>query len=184
MPILLKAAAGLVAGAMVGALSVAVWPHIEPGVGNARAAVEQPKFVTNAPGAPGPTAAAAIAPSGADKEAMEKLALALRGGPSPSGPGETDQSDEGRRLRAQGLVALADGDIAGARAYLERAAESGDARALLVLGDTYDPATLARMGAIGLKGDPVRARDYYARALSAGVSAARDRIAAREEQQN
>jgi hypothetical protein len=184
MPILLKAASGLVAGAMVGALSVAVWPRIEPAVSNAHAAVEQPKFVSNGSGSAGPTAAAAIVPSGADKEAMEKLALALRSGASPTGVSEADQSDQGRRLRAQGLVALADGDVAGARAYLERAAESGDARALLVLGDTYDPATLTRMGALGLKGDPARARDYYARALSAGVSAARDRIAAREEQQN
>ena len=81
-------------------------------------------------------------------------------------------------------MALAAGDIAGARAFLERAAEAGDTRALLVLGDTYDPSTLARMGAVGLKGDATRARDYYSRALAAGVTAARDRIASRESQQN
>jgi len=45
-------------------------------------------------------------------------------------------------LRAQGLVALAGGDVAAARAFLERAADAGDARALLVLGDAYDPGTL------------------------------------------
>ena len=95
------------------------------------------------------------------------------------------QRERSRRfVRAQGLVALAGGDVAAARAFLERAAEAGDARALLVLGDTYDPATLARMGALGLKGDAARARDYYARALSAGVAAARDRIAALEVPQN
>ena len=32
--------------------------------------------------------------------------------------------------------------------------------------------------------DATRARDYYSRALAAGVGAARDRIAARESQQN
>ena len=89
-------------------------------------------------------------------------------------------SDEARRFRAQGLVALAGGDVAAARAFLERAADAGDARALLVLGDAYDPATLARLGAIGVKGDASRARDYYQRASDAGLVAARQRIAATE----
>jgi len=82
-------------------------------------------------------------------------------------------ADEGaRRLCAQGLVALAQGDIVGSRAYLKRAVEAGDVRALLALGETYDPATLARMGARGLRGDAAVARDYYAKALAAGVVAA------------
>jgi hypothetical protein len=191
MPILLKAAAGLFAGVMVGLLTFAFWPHIEPGVVNARPAVEQPKFVTSAVA----TNAAPSTPVATDKVAVDKLALALRAGPqasaadagspsralalTPTSATDASANDRALRLRAQGLVALAGGDIAGARAFLERAAESGDARALLVLGDTYDPATLARMGAVGLKGDAARARDYYARALSAGVAAARDRMAAR-----
>ena len=48
----------------------------------------------------------------------------------------------------------------------------------MALGDTYDPTTLARLGAIGLKGDGATARGYYSRALSAGVGGARERIAA------
>jgi hypothetical protein len=87
-------------------------------------------------------------------------------------------SEEARRLCAQGLVALAQGYIAGARAYLERAAEAGDARALLALGETYDPAALARIGARGIKGDAARARDYYSQALAAGLGDARERMAA------
>ena len=83
-------------------------------------------------------------------------------------------------MRAQGLVALAGGDVAAARAFLERAADAGDARALLVLGDAYDPGTLTRLGAIGVKGDESRARDYYQRANDAGLAAARQRIAATE----
>jgi TPR repeat protein len=200
MPILLKAAAGLFAGAVVGVLTVACWPRLEPAVVSSKPAVEQPKFVTAATvKAPEPSTAAAIAAPGADKTAIEKLAVALRGAPAPPdgaagatrslvatpiAAGDANSPDKALRLRAQGLVALAGGDVAGARAFLERAAEAGDARALLVLGDTYDPVTLTRMGAIGLKGDPARARDYYARALSAGVAAARDRIASREAQQN
>jgi hypothetical protein len=76
-----------------------------------------------------------------------------------------------RRLSAQGLVALAQGDIVGSRAYLQRAAEAGDVRALLALGETYDPATLGRIGARGIKGDAAAAREYYAKALAAGVVA-------------
>ena len=103
---------------------------------------------------------------------------------TPTSRDKAGASGEALRLRAEGLVALAGGDFAGARALLERAAEAGDARALLVLGDTYDPATLARMGALGLKGDAARARDYYARALSPASTAARERIAALEAQQD
>jgi TPR repeat protein len=187
MPILLKVVAGLVAGVIVGVLTFAFWPQIEPAVVSARPAVERPIFVTNA----------AEAKPAADKAAIDKLASALRTGapadaaaPSPTRSlaltpaSAANANDAALCLRAQGLVALADGDIAAARAFLERAAEAGDARAILVLGDTYDPATLARLGAVGLKGDASQARDYYARALSAGLAAARNRIAALESQQN
>ena len=86
-------------------------------------------------------------------------------------------------LSLAGRARLWDGDVAGARAFLERAADAGDARALLVLGDAYDPATLTRLGAVGLKGDSSRARDYYKRASDAGLAAARQRIAAIEVSQ-
>ena len=48
----------------------------------------------------------------------------------------------------------------------------------MALGDTYDPSTLSRLGAIGVKGDEAAARSYYSRALAAGVGGARERIAA------
>ena len=86
--------------------------------------------------------------------------------------------DDGRRLCAEGLVAFAKGDIATARAFFVSAAEAGDARALVALGDTFDPATLTRLGVVGLKGDEAKARDYYARALAAGATGARERLAA------
>jgi TPR repeat protein len=138
-------------------------------------------------------------PPALEKSAVDKLALALRdvqpsAAPAVSGPARgltltptsvdfTTPSDVARRFRAQGLVALAGGDVAAARAFLERAADAGDARALLVLGDAYDPATLTRLGALGLKGDPSRARDYYQQANDAGLAAAHQRIAAYEVSQ-
>ena len=115
-----------------------------------------------------------------EKAALSKLANALRGSSSEQTPiaSLAFPIDDARRQCAQGLIALAKGDIAGARAYLNRAAEGGDGRALMALGDTYDPATLVRLGALGLKGDEAAARNYYSKALAAGVGGARERIAA------
>jgi TPR repeat protein len=187
MPFLLKSVAGLFTGVAVGALSLAFWPQNQPTTVAARLVVEQPQQVAQS------------APAALEKSALDKLALALRDaqpnaaqaadGPTrglsltPTDVDFSAPSDDARQLRAQGLVALAGGDVAAARAFLERAADAGDARALLVLGDAYDPATLTRLGAIGVKGDASRARDYYQRASDAGLAAARLRIAAYEVSQ-
>ena len=166
--------------------------------------VSPPASTKTASAAPAQTAPAAQTPQQnaaalleTDPNALTKLAMAIRANGSPAQPAATTPelgvtrglslapsnapgaaSEEARRLCAQGLVALAQGSIAGARAYLQRAADAGDARALLALGATYDPATLARIGARGIKGDAARARDYYSQALAAGVSDARERMAA------
>ena len=49
----------------------------------------------------------------------------------------------------------------------------------MVLGETYDPASSPH-GRLGIKGDAVKARDYYSKALAAGMGAARERMAALE----
>jgi predicted lipid-binding transport protein (Tim44 family) len=173
-----KIVAGLIAGCFAGALVVAFLPRIQPSAASQKAAVEQPVFVAQPVVVPAAQKAAAVAHPIA-KEAINKLASALR----RSMQSEPIVSlsipiDDARRLCAEGLVAFAKGDIATARAFLKRAAEGGDARALMALGDTYDPTTLARLGAVGLKGDEAAARAYYSRALAAGVGGARERIAA------
>ena len=149
-----------------------------------KAAVEQPVFV-KAPVVVSALRPAATTAQSIAKEAIGKLASALRDPPlalrakEDSSPGAalTIPIDEGRKLCAEGLVAFAKGDIATARAFFVSAAEAGDARALVALGDTFDPATLSRLGVVGLKGDGAKARDYYARALAAGASGARERLA-------
>ncbi len=187
MPFLLKSVAGLFTGVAVGALSLAFWPQVPTTTVAARLVVEQPQTIAQS------------TPVGLEKSALDKLAQALRdaqpnaaaaaAGPTrgltstPTNVDFSDSSDDARQFRAQGLIALAGGDVAAARAFLERAADSGDARALLVLGDAYDPATLTRLGAIGVKGDASRARDYYQRASEAGLAAASQRIAATEVSQ-
>jgi TPR repeat protein len=140
--------------------------------------VEQPVFVAQAAAPAQRTSAIAAHPIA--KDVINKLATALRGPATETAPiaSLSIPIDDARRLCAEGLVAFAKGDIATARAFLQRAAEDGDARALMALGDTYDPTTLTRLGAVGVKGDEGTARSYYSRALAAGVGGARERIAA------
>jgi TPR repeat protein len=169
-----------------------------------KSAVSQPVFVVSSapvkfaatPASVAPATIQAAAGADADASARAKLAVALQTTTMPvsiSPPAtraialsatpmgvSPPASERARRLCARGLVAMAAGDIASARLYLERAAEGGDIRALMVLGQSYDPATLARMGALGIKGDAGKARDYYAKALAAGMGAARERMAALE----
>jgi hypothetical protein len=166
-------------------LVLACWPRLEPSAMHVKAVVEQPVFVTHRAAISERTATATAAQA-IDKAAIGKLANALREQPAVlhqqavGGPGATlaIPIDDARRLCAEGLVAFAKGDIATARAFFVSAAAAGDARALVALGDTFDPATLGRLGVVGLKGDGAKARDYYARALAAGATGARERIAA------
>jgi hypothetical protein len=178
-----KALSSVLAAVIAGMLVLAAWPRLEPSAMHVKAAVEQPIFVT-------PLAAIAkrtvttMTALPIDKVAMNKLATALREQPTDQqavgslGEKLTIPIDEGRRLCAEGLAAFAKGDIATARAFFVSAASAGDARALVALGDTFDPATLSRLGVVGLKGDEAKARDYYSRAVTAGASGARERIAA------
>ncbi len=147
-----------------------------------KAAVEQPIFVKPLAAIVKRTATA-ITAQPIDKVAINKLATALREKPvdreavGSLGATLAIPINEGRKLFAEGLVAFSKGDIATARAFFVSAASAGDARALVGLGDTFDPATLTRLGVVGLKGDEAKARDYYARAVNAGAPGARERVA-------
>jgi hypothetical protein len=56
---------------------------------------------------------------------------------------------------------LAAGDLSAARTSLRRAAKAGNARAALLLGETYDPGWLDRFGIRGSHADPTMARTWY-----------------------
>ena len=90
------------------------------------------------------------------------------------GPEEIDQ------LIHRGETFLAQGDVAAARLFLERAADARDPRATLMLGTTYDPDVLRRMGAVGIRPDPQQAHQWYAQAAEFGSHEARQRLAALE----
>jgi TPR repeat protein len=78
--------------------------------------------------------------------------------------------------RAEGLVA--DGDFAGARLLLERAVEAGHAGAIFMLASTYDPNVLGKVSALGLRGEPDKAKALYQQALAAGIDDSNGRLSA------
>jgi hypothetical protein len=81
-----------------------------------------------------------------------------------------------QRLMSRATLLLSQGDIGAARAMLERAAESGDGRALFALAETFDPVMLSAWGALGTRGDAMRAQELYAKALAGGVQEAKSRL--------
>jgi hypothetical protein len=67
------------------------------------------------------------------------------------------------QLLARGDAFLRAGDVASARLYYERAADTGDGEAALREAATFDPTFLASVGLPGTLGDPARAHLWYAR---------------------
>ncbi len=82
-----------------------------------------------------------------------------------SRPQDTAMIDE---LIAHGRKMVDVGYFPGARAYFQRAAEAGNADAAFSVGNTYDPAFIAQMGAQGIKPDVKQARIWYERAKALG----------------
>jgi len=80
-------------------------------------------------------------------------------------------------LVKRGQELLASGDIQSARLLLQRGAEARDARAALLLGTTYDPASLKQLGAIGLA-DVAQARSWYQKAREWGEPGAQRQLEA------
>jgi TPR repeat protein len=68
------------------------------------------------------------------------------------------------------------GQIAAARLVLQRAADAHDPRGTLMLGASYDPIILDRLGVLGLAADAETARVWYEKAKEFGSSEAPRRI--------
>jgi TPR repeat protein len=75
-------------------------------------------------------------------------------------------------LVARGDAVLSTGDIASARLFYQRGAEGGDPAAALRLGETFDPAFLARAGMATVPGDAKKAAFWYRRASELGIGGA------------
>jgi hypothetical protein len=91
-------------------------------------------------------------------------------------PPRTISTDELVTLFKRSEELIQQGDIAAARLLLTRAAESGDARAALTLGATYDAAMLRQIGVRGIAGEPAQARAWYTKAAELGSGEAARRL--------
>jgi TPR repeat protein len=79
-------------------------------------------------------------------------------------------------LLGRGNDQLAQGNVAAARLYFERAADAGVAQAALALASTYDPEELIRQHVIGMQPDRDLARHWYERARELGAPEAERRL--------
>jgi len=97
---------------------------------------------------------------------------------APTGFSNTDALDEASQIRFlnQGMRFLTIGNINSARLLFERAAEGGNARAALLLGDTFDSTRLARLGVLGVLPDRAKSIYWYERADELGAPEAKERL--------
>jgi hypothetical protein len=128
-----------------------------------------------APKSPGPTSppANAIVEPGRPEIATPIPSPVPAASASPALP-----PDEIASLLKRGRDLIASGDIASARLMLKHVAEGGSAEAAFVLAGTFDSAVLANLRAIGVQGDPAKARAWYERAAELGSLEARQRLQA------
>ena len=88
-----------------------------------------------------------------------------------------DEIARAEKLLALGERYLAQGNIAGARQFFQRAANAGLAQGALRLAGTYDPAELERLQVRGVAPDRAEARKWYERAKELGAPEAEERLA-------
>jgi hypothetical protein len=79
-------------------------------------------------------------------------------------------------LLARGDWLFATGDVASARLLYERAADAGEARAAVRLGETFDPVYLDGSHLRGLRGDPDMAVFWYRHARDLGATEVASRL--------
>jgi TPR repeat protein len=73
-------------------------------------------------------------------------------------------------LLTRGDALFRKGDLAAARLFYERAADAGDGRAAIRLGETFDPVFLDRAQLRGARGDFSTALSWYRRARDLGAA--------------
>jgi hypothetical protein len=99
----------------------------------------------------------------------------------PSEPGFS--GEEIAAIVARGDASLATGDVASARLFYERAADSGEAQAAVRLGETFDPLFLDRPRLRGVSGDLSMALFWYRRARDLGATEVERRLKTLETKQ-
>ena len=120
---------------------------------------------------------AVIEPAPATPPTSTEVAIAVEPSPparelasrsTPSKPLDEARREQAERLIGMGDRHLADGNIAIARQYFARAFDLGYAQAAIRLAETFEAQVLARLGAHGIKPNPVEAEKWRRRASELG----------------
>lgn len=151
-------------------------PNAEPAAASPDAAMQQAEPLAPAAGDRGLKPEAALEPAAKPAApADEQTAVLPTPAPAPAltPPATANLSpEEIAALIARGDALIIKGDVASARLFYERAADAADGQAALRLGESYDPAFLARAHVTGARGDLQTAARWYRRARELGASEA------------
>jgi hypothetical protein len=86
------------------------------------------------------------------------------------------EPEEIATMLTRGQSLLENGDIAGARLLLQRAAEAGDQTAAMALAASFDPVVMKDLGVRGVEADVEKARYWYGKASQFGSKEAPKRL--------
>jgi hypothetical protein len=142
------------------------------------AATSPSPVVTPAPAAePSPAPQIAAVPSVPQIAAVPSVPQ-LAAAPSAPAPDAVRRTlapvlpkDEIESYLARGERMLSAGDVAAARLFFSRAAESGEPRGALAMARTFDPEVLRRLPVYGMQPNPEEAARWYAKAKDLGLTA-------------
>ncbi len=118
--------------------------------------------------------AATSAPLAPPVVEKERVVPSPRAQAPPLTPVERETAE---KLVARGERDLEQGNIAQARQFFLRAAQTGLAQGALMLAATYDPRDLARMRAVSVQPNIAEARKWYTRAVELGAPDAAHKLA-------
>jgi TPR repeat protein len=145
------------------AVRAAVSPVTVPDSSAGNVAAESPSAASAGKTTPEPVATSADHPGAASSRGSTPEPA-----PRPAADGPRLSAAEIAALVARGDAFLGVGDIASARLFFERAADSGDGRAAMRMAVTYDAVFLGRAGLHGVRGDQEQAALWYRRARELG----------------
>jgi len=92
-----------------------------------------------------------------------------RNGGMPLEQRSSEDIAQAARLMALGERYLAQGNVAIAREYFERAADLGLGSGAMKMAETHDAGALAARGSFGPRANPAEARKWYLRAMALGL---------------
>ena len=118
-------------------------------------------------------AAAPVAPA---VQSSHQVDPAQRPAAVPAAQQRQFDESEVASLIQRGKELMVNGDLAGARLVLRRAAQSNNAEAALTLAATYDPSVLRELKVHGVSGDVALARAWYQKAVELGSAEAPRRL--------